>query len=925
MRKQKLLSIIILLFFACRLSAQVRMNQTEPYSKHYKTTNQFKKSAVALTSERSIDKRTITVDKDLFFREHKNLFPGQVVAIKVKADYSLKNSGTWEQLKEGRLWRLKISATDASSLNFVFSDFFIPKGASLTIANLDKTQVMGPFKSKHNRKSKTFATHLLYANEVVLEYFEPNSVQQKGKLTIGNIGYGIPSANSSTNEFKRKTGGARFEVPDDPCTYPLENANCSSANDIAEFRRAVCEILIDIPAQNGIPAFYGQGTGTLVNNAEEDCRPLVLTAGHNFPANAQTNQNHFENMVFRFNYLRTGCSGATPVDTPEVIDYCGANFVANWLSNSHDLGVLEMQVVPTYKEYYAGWYNNWDWLNSFSPTVDTKVLGHPENQAMKYYEANIRGVGQYDPRIIIDINYDHFIEVGISGSPFINSNKEIQAVVTSSSHLGCVSSARVTGYDLFTVWEAANWIPPATPPTIWLQDILDPNNVLVPDANGKKRLAGKERHELGCTSNTSNCCMVTTAFFVDETIEAETTAEGFTCCNTLHLEMKDEYELAGCDETFIVRVFEAGSATPIVNSTLTLPSDQTICRDIAQGANFPNTTDYEIHIIDPNTGVVLEQCRQTLSFTCDIPDPCCENVSIQITPLNDHENCCFNISGSVGTCFEAATVELFEFVNSNWVPVANMPPSPGGTYNFNNLCRDNGITLTFKIEVRDANGDIICEKEITHSCSHCCETEPALIYTGREDYTIGGLQYVKCCWDIWMSAVDGCDIGGWLVLGVNDPVPPSIFPSGSPNYNLGNHCSDGFLVPAVPAGTAIAKTLFINRVIATYDNNGNLLCTNEVTNSCIVSFWGGPAGGGGLSAAPNPFDNTLLVKADLDKTTLVNIEIFDNIGRRVFVKDYGTQKAGTFETTIDVSNLAQGVYTLSINNGAKTINIFKEK
>ncbi len=924
MKKQKLLSVIILFFFACALSAQVRMNQIEPYSKSYKNTNQFKKSSVALLSENKIDSRVIAADKGLFFREHKGISPSEVAAIKVKANYNLKNSGTWEQLKEGRLWRLKISASNASSLNFVFSEFYIPKGASLTIANEDKTQVMGPFTSANNRENKTFATHLIYTSDVVLEYFEPKSVKQKGKLTIGSIGYGITEEAKPKENFAKKTGGANFTVPNDPCSYPLENANCASANDIAEFRRAVCEILIDLPDH------FGQGTGTLVNNAEEDCRPLVLTAGHNFPPNASTNPDHLQNMVFRFNYLRTGCSGTTPVDVSEVIDYCGANFVANWLPNSHDLGVLEMQIVPTYKEYYAGWYNNWDWLNSFSATVDTKLLGHPENQAMKYYEGDLRAAGQFDPRIIIDLNYDHFIQTGASGSPFINSNKEMQAVLSTSSHLGCVSFSRLTGFDLFTVWESSNWIPPATPPTTWLEDILDPNNVL-PVVNGMKRLAGKERGGLGCTSNTGNCCMVTNVSFTEEVVTAQPTSEGFTCCNTLRIEMKDEYISAGCGNSFLVKVFEAGSATPLVNSTLTLPSDQTICRDLATGSTFPNTEEYEIQIIDPNTGTVLDQCKSTLSFECEGPDPCCENFTVQINPQNILNSCCFDIVGSVGTCFETQTIELFELIGGNWLPVgAPVAPNPGGTFSFNNICREEGEPLTFRIVLRDAAGEIICEREINHSCPDCCDVvTPVLTPVANAITHHDGFSYLRCCWDVnipWQQG-ENCEIGGWLLLDEGTPVPPTTFIFLPPNSNLGTFCSNDStldLTPFLGQGQSQTVTLNFRRVLAVYDVNGDLLCTKIIEDSCQITFYGPTSGGFELVASPNPFDNALDVKLEVAKTMPLLIEIYDNIGRRVFIKDYGVQKEGTFETSIDVSGFAKGLYRLRVNKGEQVLQIYKE-
>ena len=43
------------------------------------------------------------------------------------------NSGTWEQLPEGRLWRLRVSSKGATDLNFGFTQFWLPEGASLYV------------------------------------------------------------------------------------------------------------------------------------------------------------------------------------------------------------------------------------------------------------------------------------------------------------------------------------------------------------------------------------------------------------------------------------------------------------------------------------------------------------------------------------------------------------------------------------------------------------------------------------------------------------------------------------------------------------------------------------------------------------------------------------------------------------------------
>ena len=53
-------------------------------------------------------------------------------------DYSLDNSGTWENISDGgRLWRLRILSPGAFSINLIYDEFWLPNGASFFIYNRD--------------------------------------------------------------------------------------------------------------------------------------------------------------------------------------------------------------------------------------------------------------------------------------------------------------------------------------------------------------------------------------------------------------------------------------------------------------------------------------------------------------------------------------------------------------------------------------------------------------------------------------------------------------------------------------------------------------------------------------------------------------------------------------------------------------------
>ena len=66
---------------------------------------------------------------------------------------------------------------------------------------------------------------------------------------------------------------------------------------------------------------------------------------------------------------------------------------------------------------------------------------------------------------------------------------------------------------------------------------------------------------------------------------------------------------------------------------------------------------------------------------------------------------------------------------------------------------------------------------------------------------------------------------------------------------------------------------------------------------------------------PNPFNPSTTIKFDLPNDGLVQLEIFDILGRRIttLVNEY--KNAGSYEQQFDASNLASGVYVYKLQAG----------
>ena len=75
------------------------------------------------------------------------------VAVPVRVNYSLHNSGYWVDLPDGgKLWRLDVSLPGALATHAVYDEFWLPEGAKFFVYSADRKQSFGAF---------TYSTHSL--------------------------------------------------------------------------------------------------------------------------------------------------------------------------------------------------------------------------------------------------------------------------------------------------------------------------------------------------------------------------------------------------------------------------------------------------------------------------------------------------------------------------------------------------------------------------------------------------------------------------------------------------------------------------------------------------------------------------------------------------------------------------------------------
>ncbi|MBL6869819.1 MAG: lysyl endopeptidase, partial [Flavobacteriales bacterium] len=110
---------------------------------------------------------------------------------KYDVNYNLKNSGSWKVLPNGdKIWQLAIECQGALTVNLLFQNFQLPKGAYLYLYDIDQTNRVGAYTSINNRVDGELGSELVHGEKIIVEYVEPADVKESGRFTISNVIHG---------------------------------------------------------------------------------------------------------------------------------------------------------------------------------------------------------------------------------------------------------------------------------------------------------------------------------------------------------------------------------------------------------------------------------------------------------------------------------------------------------------------------------------------------------------------------------------------------------------------------------------------------------------------------------------------------------------------------------------------------------------
>ena len=393
---------------------------------------------------------------------------------KYDVNYNLNNSGSWKLLPNGdKIWQLALECQGALTVNLLFQNFHLPKGAYLYLYDIDQTNRVGAYTSSNNRTDGELGSELVHGEKIIVEYVEPAYVKESGRFTISNVIHGYRTLAPIEKNLVRalnSSGDCNIDV------------NCPLGNGWDSEIRSVAMIVVG-----------GSGicTGALVNNTCNDGSTYFLTANHCLGGSTGS-------WAFRFNWDSPpgteSCATTTgSVDPGPPYDQTanGATILVN--SAASDFALLEINNMTltnaqNWNCYYAGW-------DASDLTTVTQATGihHPSGDVKKIcrendapYHSNNAGAATW----YITQWEQGVTEPGSSGSPLFDQNHRIIGQLYGGA-AACAGTVDNNQYDYYgrmgVSWNNGldNYLAPTScGVSTLIDDGWDPNTPTLPDDAG---------------------------------------------------------------------------------------------------------------------------------------------------------------------------------------------------------------------------------------------------------------------------------------------------------------------------------------------------------------------------------------------------------------------------------------------------------
>ncbi len=378
------------------------------------------------------------------------------IGINIPVNKGIHNSGTWTVLPNGdKIWRLKLTAKDATALGVYYNNFYIPKGGKLFLYDDAYEKIIGAYTSVNNLPSGLFATELISGESITLEYDQPANVKDEALINISEVDYAYRSVNKMANS-------GSCEV----------NVNCSEGNNWKAQKQGVVKITVKAISGTFLCS------GSVVNNTRNDYTPYVLTADHCAFDGGGATPSDLAQWIFYFNYEAPDCAKPPSTGSLATMTMTGATKMAEAgeggaTGSDFYLVLLNNSIPDSYNPFFIGW----DRTNNPSPSG--VGIHHPSGDIKKISTYNTTlATSQWGSNGV----YSHWqvywdqtanghgvTEGGSSGSAIFDNNGRLIGTLTG----GDSDCGNLTGADWYGKFYY-HWDLNDTTPQGRLKDWLDP-------------------------------------------------------------------------------------------------------------------------------------------------------------------------------------------------------------------------------------------------------------------------------------------------------------------------------------------------------------------------------------------------------------------------------------------------------------------
>jgi len=320
------------------------------------------------------------------------------------------SKGMWDKTSDGYLWRLELYVPDAFALNLYIHDLNLNDDESLFLYDPMYENTL----EIKNFGTSTICTDFIFSDRIILE------LNTSDKIT--DLPFNITEVGVLISDETRGFGDAGS------CEVFV---NCKEGESWQQQKKGVARILV----KEGTHTFWC--TGSLINNTNNDGKPLFLTANH---CGEEADSTDYSEWLFYFNYESEYCG--EPVNEPEYNTISGSYLLSksiNGTTNSSDFKLLKLaQNIPA---YYKPFYNGWDRRGIASPSGVS--IHHPQGDikmistyteslvSTKYDNTNVNPNGEYWLVSWAETENGHGVtEGGSSGSPLFNMEGNIVGTLT---------------------------------------------------------------------------------------------------------------------------------------------------------------------------------------------------------------------------------------------------------------------------------------------------------------------------------------------------------------------------------------------------------------------------------------------------------------------------------------------------------------